>query len=134
MSTSTWTWPGSRVGRVIDGDSFQATVRRTITADVGFEQTLDLTVAFPIKLRLNRINAPAAGTPTGDAATARVHQLVDGAELLIETLKTYKYGGGETPEWMAEVTLPDGRDLSDVLVAEGHAVYWDGHGPRPNDG
>jgi endonuclease YncB( thermonuclease family) len=47
--------------------------------------------------------------------------------VLIETVKAYKYGD----EWMAEVTLPDGRNVSDALVAAGVAQWWDGQGPRP---
>jgi hypothetical protein len=54
----------------------------------------------------------------------------------VTTLKRYKYGGpSETVgQYMAEVELPDGRNLSDLLVADGLAVYWDGQGPRPADG
>jgi hypothetical protein len=33
---------------------------------------------------------------------------------------------------MAEIVLPDGRNLSDVLVDLGLAVRWDGTGPRPD--
>jgi endonuclease YncB( thermonuclease family) len=32
---------------------------------------------------------------------------------------------------MAEVTLSDGENLSDALVAAGLAFYWGGTGPRP---
>jgi hypothetical protein len=45
----------------------------------------------------------------------------------ITTVGPYKYGD----EWMAEVTLADGRNLSDTLVGLGLAVLWDGTGPRP---
>jgi endonuclease YncB( thermonuclease family) len=34
-------------------------------------------------------------------------------------------------EWMAVITLPDGRDVAGALVAAGVAVAWDGTGPRP---
>jgi endonuclease YncB( thermonuclease family) len=32
------------------------------------------------------------------------------------------------------VYLPDGRSLQSVLIAEGWAVPWDGHGPQPKPG
>jgi len=32
---------------------------------------------------------------------------------------------------MAEITLPSGENLSDLLVSKGYAVYWNGQGPRP---
>jgi hypothetical protein len=46
----------------------------------------------------------------------------------ITTVGPYKYGD----EWQAELVLADGRNLSDALVDLGLAVYWDGHGPRPD--
>lgn len=125
---SEWRWPGSRISRVIDGD----TVDTQLTRDIGFGGR----VTFPARLRLARINAAKAKSPAGLSATAMVITLTGGAPLDIITLKPYKYGGpvDYTGEYMAEVVLPDGRNLSDVLVAEGLAVYWDGSGPRPADG
>ena len=121
---SNWLWPGSVVTHVVDGDTFDAMVTR----DLGF----DGTATFPIRLRLNRINCPPAKTVEGQAATSAASQMLMGTPtVLIETLRTYKYGGGEHSEWMAEVTLPTGRNVSDELVAQGHAVFWDGTGPRP---
>jgi endonuclease YncB( thermonuclease family) len=114
-----WDWPRSTVTRVIDGDSLVAEVHR----DLGFNGT----ATFHQKLRLNRINAKPAKTPAGAAATAAVSGLVAG-ELHIVTVGPYKFGD----EWMAEITLADGRNLSDLLVSLGHAVYWDGTGPRPD--
>lgn len=131
MTPTVWDWPGSRISRVIDGDSFEATVTRIVSIDLGFRQTQSVVTSFPIKLRLNRINCPPASTKVGKQATARVKELVAEELVDIETLNTYKYGGGDRPEWMAEVILEDGSNLSDLLVAEGLAVYWDGEGPRP---
>lgn len=121
-----WQWPGSLIPRVIDGDTIDAHVTR----DLGFGGT----ASFVVRLRLNRINCPPASTTAGKAATALVEQLTPPATpVLIETLAPYKYGGPDTSpgEWQAEVTLPDGTNLSDVLVTAGLAVYWDGKGPRP---
>lgn len=115
---TTWEWPGSSIVRVIDGDSFVAVVSR----DLGFNGT----ATFQQKLRLNRINCPPVATARGKAARDAVVGLVSGS-LMIRTVGPYKYGD----EWMAEVYLADGRNLSDVLVSEDLAVYWDGTGPRP---
>jgi endonuclease YncB( thermonuclease family) len=123
-----WRWPGSYVARVIDGDTLDA----KLTRDIGFGGT----VTFPVRLRLARINAAKAKSPAGLSATAMTIALTGGAPLEIITLKPYKYGGPAdyAGEYMAEVVLPDGRNLSDALVAAGLAVYWDGRGPRPADG
>lgn len=124
MSNVPWSWPGARVTRIIDGDSFVARLSR----DVGFHGTLE----FEVKLRLNRINTPPIKTDQGKSAASFLSALVRVSEvasppLLIETVKPYKYGD----EWMAEITLPDGRNVSDVMVSSGGGVYWDGQGPRP---
>lgn len=139
MST-VWRWPGSTLVRVVDGDSFTARLTRSLEAtvaaqDLGFHgtvgpATLTIPVAFEQKLRLNRINAPKASSAAGKASTARATALMMDRLLLIETVAPYKYGD----EWMAEVTLPDGGNVSDLLVAAAMAVYWDGTGPRPADG
>lgn len=129
MTATTWNWPGSQVVRVVDGDTFDALVHR----DLGFGGI----AALPVRLRLNRINAPKGSTPTGKAATARVvTELAAAPTVLLETVAAYKYGGPDDMdgEWMAEVTLASGANLSDLLVAAGLAVYWDGQGPRPADG
>ena len=113
-----WVWPAAAIVRVIDGDSFEA----RLTKDIGFNGT----VAFVQKLRLNRVNTPPAKTEAGTAATAYVQGLA-GYPVQITTLKPYKYGD----EWMAEVITAEGVCLSDAMVQAGHAVYWDGTGPRP---
>lgn len=124
---SAWQWPGARVVRIIDGDTLDV----QLTRDIGFGGR----VTFTARVRLARINAAKAASPRGLSATARVIQLTGGAPLHVTTLKPYKYSGpvDYAGEFMAEVVLPDSRNLSDVLVAEGLAVHWDGTGPRPAD-
>lgn len=119
MSNPPWLWPASTIIRVVDGDSFVARVTR----DLGFHGV----ATFEVKMRLNRINTPPIKTELG--ATAAVFVSAHTADVLvdIETTKAYKYGD----EWMAEVTLPDGTNLSDQLVAASLALYWNGQGPRP---
>lgn len=123
-----WSWPNSVISRVVDGDTVDATLTNP---NVGFGAM----VSFPVRLRLNRINADPLSKERGFRAKGLVLALTAGARLSITTGKGYKYGApaGMTGEWMAEVVLPDGRNLSDVLVAEGLVVYWDGQGPRPDD-
>jgi endonuclease YncB( thermonuclease family) len=114
-----WEWPNSTIIRVIDGDTVIARLQR----DIGFHGLL----AFEQHLRLNRINTPPAKTPAGAAATAALDALVYGQSVHITTVKPYKYGD----EWVAEIVLEDGRNVSDELVAAGVALRWDGTGQRP---
>lgn len=110
------------VKRVIDGDSFEA----ELSKDIGFHgQT-----TFRQKLRLNRINAVPIKTVHGQEAKRYLEELLkpNMSLVFIATVKPYKYGD----EWMAEVTLPDGRNVSDDMVKNAMAVYWDGTGPRPD--
>lgn len=117
-----WIWPGASVTRVVDGDTFVA----RLTRDLGFHGT----VTFEQRLRLNRINAPAAKTPAGKAALAALERLFGSSpDFTISTVGAYKYGD----EWMAEVLDVMGRNVSDEMVSAGAAVYWDGRGPRPAD-
>ena len=122
-----WSWPNSTITRVLDGD----TVEACLTRDIGFEGS----VTFPVRLRLNRINADPAKSDRGFRAKARLLTLTAGRRLTVITGRGYKYGApaGKTGEWMAELVLADGCNLSDLLVAEGLAVYWDGQGPRPDN-
>lgn len=121
-----WAWPNSFVVRVVDGDTLDAVVTR----DIGFEGK----VTFPVRLRLNRINTAPVRTDRGLRAKARLLALTAGAPVHITTGKGYKYGApeGKTGEWMAEIALADGANVSDLLVTEGLAVYWNGQGPRPD--
>ncbi len=120
-----WSWPNSVISRVIDGDTIEATL---INPHVGFGSM----VSLPVRLRLNRITTAPVDTDKGFRCKARVLALTAGARLTIVTGRGYRYGApdGKTGEWMAEVSLPDGRNLSDQLAAEGHATYWAGAGPR----
>lgn len=113
-----WDWPGSTVTRVIDGDSIVCQVTR----DLGFNGT----ATFLQKMRLGRINTPPIKTPQGQAAYQRTVALCAGL-LHVTTTGPYKF----RDEWMAELVTADGTNVSDQLVTEGLAVYWNGLGPRP---
>jgi endonuclease YncB( thermonuclease family) len=106
-------------------------VHARVTRDIGFGGT----TSFTVRLRLNRVNAPKLTTRRGAAAKAYVETTVLGARVDITTTEPYKYGGPHNSpgEWMAEIVLPDGSNLSDLLMTQGLAVAWDGDGERPAD-
>lgn len=123
-----WTWPDATCFNVVDGD----TIDLQLNLDVGFGAR----TTHRVRGRLNRIDAPKVSTDAGKAAREflYVHAHSGTPPLTVVTVEPYKFGGPKwSPgQWMVEVTLPDGSNLSDVLVEAGHAVYWDGSGPRPN--
>jgi endonuclease YncB( thermonuclease family) len=114
-----WTWEECLIDGITDGD----TLDLRLTRDIGFHGF----VAFIQRVRLNRIDAYKSTTETGRLGREYLFQLTSRVYLQVVTLKPYKYGD----EWMAEITLPDGRNVSDLMVDRGLAVYWDGKGPRP---
>jgi endonuclease YncB( thermonuclease family) len=134
---------GTRITDVVDGD----TVNALVVEDCAFGRQL----VSRVRLRLARINAAKGPTGTGTAATRYLKDLIaydSGNVRTLTTLKPYKYGGpggdysGVVPggpkdyggEYMVEIVLQDGTNVSDALVAAGHAVHWDGRGARPADG
>lgn len=123
-----WDWPDTVIVAVKDGDTVDAIVRR----DLGFGAE----AKFPVRLRLHGINTPSLKSARGKAAAARLAALLpEGSTAMAVSHKPYKYGGPKDVcgEWMATFTLPDGRDVAGVLVAEKLATRWDGTGPRPDD-
>jgi hypothetical protein len=139
---------GTRVTDVIDGDTIDA----LLTEPAAF----GLTLTHRPRLRLARINAAKGRTLAGVAATNHLEFILEldlafqedtEPVVAITTLKPYKYAGpagtykGTIPggpqdyagEYMAEIELADGSFVSDLMVTAGHAVYWDGSGPRPAD-
>lgn len=103
--------------RVIDGD--------TIVVDLDMGRRLWVRDA---KHRLAGCNAREAKMPGGAEATANLRTLLPAGELVrLRSLKPYKYGD----EYMADITLPDGRALVPLLIADGWASPWTGRGPAP---
>jgi micrococcal nuclease len=113
--------------RVVDGDTLH------VDLDLGADCHTMMT------LRLMGVNAPEHGTPEGDEATEYVRNWVHnhgGADglVIVQTVKdrkekygrylAYVYGW---PEGETEFD-PSSSDrlLNDMLVAEGHAVPYDG--------
>jgi micrococcal nuclease len=104
----------ARVVRWIDGDTV------VLDVDLGFHATL--TEHF----RLASVGCPELDTPAGQAAAARVRELAPAGTLLV--VDTSKPKGGQQgrtfTRWLAAVRLNDGRDLSTVLLSEGHATPY----------
>jgi hypothetical protein len=133
---------GTRVTDTRDGD--------TIDALLVEPAAFGVSVTHRPRLRLARINAAKKEAAKGRAATLALVDILDDMAnpyIGITTLKPYKYSGpagtykGAIPggpidyagEYMAEIELADGTFVSDLMVSAGHAVYWDGSGPRPAD-
>lgn len=104
-----WTLP-ARLIRVSDGDSVYVLVN-----------TLD--VWLPRAIRLARINAPERGKPGGTEAAAFLTALLAGTDVGWP-LSVRPVGLDAWRRWIADVTLPDGRDVSDLLLAAGHATPY----------
>ena len=67
-------------------------------------------------LRLDGADTPELGQPWGKEALARTVELIQGQPLIIELTGRVTF---ERP--VARIWLPDGRELSEVLVSEGLA-------------
>ena len=99
-----------------DGDTVHARL------DVGF----DLTVYT--RIRVNGINAPELSTAEGKEARDYARTLLpSGAAVQVVSLGWDKYGG----RIEGRITMADGRDFGEAMVAAGHAKVWDGRGRRP---
>lgn len=113
----TWEYPRCFVLRVHDAD--------TIIVD------MDLGQQFWIRDRAVRLIGCACrelSEPGGQEATAFVAELCPlGSMLRIVSHDWDKYGG----RILGVVYLPDGRVLQSVLIGEGWAMPWNGHGQQP---
>jgi endonuclease YncB( thermonuclease family) len=115
-------YPEAKVAQVVDGDTLDVLVS-------------GLDVDIHVRMRLIGVNAAEHGTPAGDAATAFVRDwcVATGWAVQLETVKTRtgteqreKYG-----RWLAGVRNTAGQSLASALIEAGHALPWDGKGPRP---
>lgn len=79
-------------------------------------------------VRLYGCNAAELSTAQGKAALAYLETLVKVGDVV--TLVSYgwdKYGGRVD----GTIRLPDGRDLTETMIAAGQAAAWDGTGTKP---
>ncbi|RSS97240.1 hypothetical protein EF903_01580 [Streptomyces sp. WAC05292] len=109
--------------------TYSATVMRTIDGDT---LDLDVDLGFGIHLiqrvRLHGINTAEKSTAAGKEAAAWAQGWIDtnGPDFTVETHSKEKYG-----RYLATLTPARGQSLNAALIEAGHAVAYDGHGPRP---
>jgi endonuclease YncB( thermonuclease family) len=111
------------IRNVHDGDSI------TVDLDQGLG-----TWKHGLALRLYGCNAQELGQPGGGEARDNLAALLPvGTRVTVRSYKADrdlsqdKYGG----RYDAAVTLPDGRDLVALLIAQQWVAAWDGKGSRP---
>ena len=107
----------ARVKRVVDGDTV------IMDVDLGFGIWI-----HDQSFRLLGINTRERSQPGGVEAAAYLATVLRAApEVTVTSVKNDKYGG----RYDARVALPDGRDLSTLLIEEGRAAPWKGSGAKP---
>lgn len=102
------------VTSIYDADSLRVTL--DLGLDIKYER---------FNIRLARINAPeirGEERPAGLIARDRLRELILNKEVIIHTFKDKK---GKYGRYIADIILPNGAIVNDILVAEGHAVYRD---------
>lgn len=99
----------ARIESVVDGDTIDAVI------DLGFK------VSTRQRLRLARIDTPERGQDGYTEARVFVRDAVLEKLVKIRTEKVSKWG-----YYIAEITLPDGRNLSDALIEAGLAKPYGG--------
>lgn len=108
-------YPATIIG-VHDGDTIKLIV------DLGFS------VWYTTNCRLFGCNAAELSTEAGKAARDNLATLLPGGTVV--TVLSHgldKFAG----RFDGSITLPDGRNLTSILVAEGWAATWDGTGKAP---
>lgn len=128
------------VAGIHDGDTIYVDVvlvpsrlhRHTPDVDLGFNVHLvdrQGVILEHQSVRLYGCNAAELNTIEGKAALAYLETLLHVGDVV--TLVSYgwdKYGGRID----GTIRLPDGRDLTETMIAAGQAAPWDGTGPRPS--
>jgi endonuclease YncB( thermonuclease family) len=104
------------ISSVYDGDSF------TALADLGFS------VWRYVNVRLNGCNAIELRNPGGHEAKQHVLELMPIGTAVTLTVTGWDKFGDRSDSFIA---LPDGRDLTATMIADGYAAAWDGKGPKP---
>ena len=110
-----WAFDLATVNRVIDGDTIE------IDVDLGFRVTIRGS------FRLLGLNAIELSQPGGKESRANLAAILPaGTAITLRSVKNDKYS-----RWDATITLPDGQDLTTLLIRTGWAAPWDGTGKAP---
>lgn len=105
-----------------DGDTFRVQLqipRSSRARDVGWDVTVAGACQIVVDVRLLGCNAPELRTPEGVLALDYLKTTMPPGTVV--TLVSYgwdKYGGRTD----SKITLPDGEDLTTVMLSSGHAV------------
>jgi endonuclease YncB( thermonuclease family) len=79
-------------------------------------------------VRLTGCDAPELRTIAGKEALRFLETILKVGDIVsLVSLGWDKYGGRID----GKVRLPDGRDLTEVMIDAGHAAAWDGQGAKP---
>jgi endonuclease YncB( thermonuclease family) len=107
------------IDSVHDGDTVY------VKLDAGF----DLTIYA--RVRVIGINAPELSTPAGKAARDFAQTLLaPGMAVKVLSFGWDKFGGRVDASIQYNLAA-DPQDFATVMMAAGHAVAWDGKGPKP---
>tara|TARA_R100000152_G_C6667765_1_gene104919 strand:- start:93 stop:449 length:357 start_codon:yes stop_codon:yes gene_type:complete len=110
----------AKLDRVVDGDTIDVNI------DLGFD------ISVHKRVRLAGINAPESRTKDleekkkGLASKARLMELLDKGDLVVESKELGKYGRviGDLTIYPDDLGLP--ININETLIEEGHAVEYDG--------
>lgn len=122
-----------------DGDTFDVDItlvpskshRRLADVDLGFNVHLVDRVGVRLErqsVRLYGCNAAELSTPAGKAALAFLETVLHISDVVTLVSHGWDKFGGRVD---GQVTLPDGRDLTAVMITAGQAAPWDGTGAKP---
>jgi endonuclease YncB( thermonuclease family) len=108
------------IATAIDGD--------TLVVDVPVDLWHLLQFAARVHVRLRGINAREHSDPGGPEARAHLASLAPPGTLVEFTA----HGPDKfATRVLGSITLPDGTDLADRMVADGYAAPWGGRGDKP---
>lgn len=127
------------VANVHDGDTIDVSVvlvpgrtkRKATDIDCGFNVHEVSGVGVVLErqsVRLLGCNAPELATLAGKDALAFLETVVHVGDAVTLVSHGWDKFGGRID---GQVTLADGRDLTQVMIAAGHALPWDGRGAKP---
>jgi endonuclease YncB( thermonuclease family) len=118
LISSLWWYPAQADPHAYyDGDTLGSARSGGVRIDLGFYTSLG-----PVTIRFLGIDAPELGTPEGEAAKAFLGEQLDAHDwrvvLRCESGRPHETFG----RYLAHVYLPDGTDLSQLMLTSGHAV------------